>query len=55
MYVISKKVIIFTSYFSGEVLFNYSHPEEPPDFIFSPEDSEFAPEMTDIKVMLTFI
>ena len=34
----------------GEVLFDCNYPEEPPDFIFGPEDVDFNPDIEDIQV-----
>ena len=35
---------------TGEVIFNYSQPELPPDFIFDAMDQEFVPDIEEIEV-----
>jgi hypothetical protein len=35
---------------AGEVLFDCNYPEDPPDFIFGPEDKDFCPNIENIKV-----
>ena len=34
----------------GEILFNWSQPEEPPDFIFGPDDTDFEPDAEKLPV-----
>ena len=36
--------------FLGEILFNMHYPEDPPDFIFGPDDRGFLPNLENIEV-----
>ena len=35
---------------SGEVIFDCNSPDEPPDFIFGPDDEDFLPPMEEMEV-----
>lgn len=37
--------------FTGEVVFDKYDPEGSPDFIFGPEDTDFSPDIAEIKVI----
>ncbi|KAJ8044838.1 BRISC and BRCA1-A complex member 2 [Holothuria leucospilota] len=43
-----------TSHLSWQVLFNSMHPEDPPDFIFAPADSDFVPRLDEIKSLVNW-
>lgn len=47
--------ITYSLHCSGEVLFNWAQPEEPPDFIFGPDDTDFEPDTEELKVHGTCI
>ena len=36
--------------FAGEVIFNQTQPDFPPDFIFGPQDQEFVPNIDKLEV-----
>ena len=36
----------------GEMLFNANYPAEPPDFIFTGNDSQFQPDVGELKVIV---
>ena len=36
----------------GEVIFDCNCPEEPPDFIFGPDDEDFLPPMEEMEVKI---
>jgi hypothetical protein len=46
----SKIVVLYLLVFTGEVVFDKHCPEESPDFIFGSEDTDFSPEIADVKV-----
>ena len=47
--------MLMFSFLLGEVLFNAQYPEDPPDFIFAPEDREFVPDIGNLPVSIWLI
>ena len=43
---------LFNYLITGEVIFNQTQPDFPPDFIFGMQDQEFVPNIGELKVML---
>ena len=41
--------------FAGEILFDNTFPDEPPDFIFGPDEEDFLPNLENIKVIIIFL